>query len=116
MYGMMKRVHMKQILTKYKTWAVSMSALLIVLLSAQTAYALSPVRITELHYNPLGNQGSGNDKEFIELYNGSDSTVSLAGWSFYGVNYVFPGGASISPGRYLVLAKNPAYVPAAVYG
>lgn len=55
----------------------------------------SPLRISEIHYNPEG----GNAYEFIELLNTSDIPVDLSGCYFEGVTYAFvpntfiPGGA-----------------------
>lgn len=55
----------------------------------------SPLRISEIHYNPEG----GNAYEFIELLNTSDIAVDLSGCYFDGVTFAFvpntfiPGGA-----------------------
>ncbi len=68
------------------------------------AAANSPLRITEIMFDPSGD----GSKEFLEIYNGSNTTVSLAGWSTYGVDYVFSSGVSLSPGGYLVIARNQA--------
>lgn len=65
----------------------------------------SQVRITELMYDPLGS----GDKEFIEVYNGSDSVADMSGWSFSnGVNYTFASGAKLDPGKYGVITRNSA--------
>lgn len=62
------------------------------------------VVINEVHYNP---PGSGDETEFIEFWNMGVTTVSLAGWYMQdGVDYVFPAGARISPGGFLVLVKD----------
>ncbi len=51
--------------------------------------------------------------EYIELYNKGTSTVSLTGWRFTdGIDYVFPEGASIDSGKYLVLAADPGLLAA----
>ncbi|CAN5480490.1 hypothetical protein BH23VER1_BH23VER1_19110 [soil metagenome] len=65
------------------------------------------VSINEIHYNPPENT---MPLEFVELYNPDPSApVDLAGWSFSdGVAFVFPAGASIPPGGYLVVAEDPA--------
>lgn len=58
--------------------------------------------ISELHYNPLGPDESG---EFIELMNISADFVSLAGVSFTsGIEYNFPTYAVLAPGERLVLS------------
>lgn len=63
----------------------------------------SQVRITELMYDPVGS----GDKEFIELYNGSDSTADMSGWSFSsGVNLTFPASAKLEAGKYGVVVRN----------
>ena len=53
-------------------------------------------------YNPL----QGSALEFIELRNVGDETVAMSGFSFSGVDYSFPIGASLSPGGFLVLTSN----------
>jgi hypothetical protein len=71
--------------------------------STQTFANAPQIRITEIMYDPLGN----GDKEFIEIYNGSDVTVNLGGWSFSnGVKYSFPGGTTLAPGKYGVVVRN----------
>ena len=62
----------------------------------------SPLRITEINYNPAG----GDAYEFIELRNTGSQAIELGGSFFEGVNYVFAPGASINPGATLVLANN----------
>jgi hypothetical protein len=61
------------------------------------------LHITEIMYNPLG----GNDYEFIELHNTADATFNLGMMYFEGINYTFPTNATLSPGEYLVLVRNP---------
>lgn len=71
---------------------------------SQNVYAAAPqIRITEIMYDPLGN----GDKEFIEIYNGSDSQANLGNWTFSnGVNYKFPASATLEPGKYGVIVRN----------
>ncbi|MHC4170861.1 MAG: lamin tail domain-containing protein, partial [Planctomycetota bacterium] len=46
--------------------------------------------------------------EYVELYNGGRETVNLAGWAFTdGINYEFGQGVEMSPGSFLVIAKEP---------
>ena len=53
--------------------------------------------------------------EYVELYNSGTSTVPLAGWAFNdGIDYTFPAGATMGPGSYVVVAKDPNFL-AAVY-
>lgn len=66
--------------------------------------AASPIRITELMYDPSGT----GDREFIEIYNGSDVTANLGGMSMVGVLFTFPAGATLAPGSYGVVVRNQA--------
>jgi hypothetical protein len=82
-------------------------------------FAAAPqVRITEIMYDPIGN----GDKEFIEIFNGSDTIVNLSGWSFAnGVDYSFPSGTTLDSGKYGVIVRNinvfrAAYPSARVFG
>lgn len=63
------------------------------------------VRITELHYHPTSGQG-GDAAEFIEIQNTGATAVDLSGWSFSGVNFIFPRGTIIAVGTRLVIANN----------
>ncbi len=65
------------------------------------------VRITEIHYNPRGSLG-GSALEFIELLNTGLLPVSLGGWSFRGVEFVFPWDTVLPGGGRLVIASNEA--------
>jgi len=49
-----------------------------------------------------------SDEEWLELFNRSDQTVDVTGWSIeQAVDYAFPGGTTIPPGGYLVVARDP---------
>lgn len=61
----------------------------------------SPLRITEINYNPPG----GDAYEFIELQNVGPFELDLSGFSFEGISYVFPVGSVLAPGARLVLAS-----------
>ncbi|MEN6577163.1 MAG: lamin tail domain-containing protein, partial [Phycisphaerales bacterium] len=51
--------------------------------------------------------------EYVELYNRGESTISLEGWAFTdGIDYTFPRDATIAPGGYLVVAKDPNFLVA----
>ena len=64
-----------------------------------------PVVINEIFYDPPQNART----EFIELHNTSAAPVSIAGWSIAsGVDFTFPGGASIPAGGHAVVAMDPA--------
>ncbi|MBN1894757.1 CotH kinase family protein, partial [bacterium] len=64
--------------------------------------------INEIHYHPSDDwQGTDDNYEFIELYNPAGKDISLSGWSFHdGIDFIFPDGAVLRPGEYLILAKN----------
>jgi hypothetical protein len=63
----------------------------------------SPLRITEIMYNPVG----GDDYEFIELKNIGDTPADLSGMSFEGIAFSFPSGAVLPAGEFIVLARDP---------
>ncbi len=60
--------------------------------------------ISELMVDPPTGHRDG---EFIELYNNSNSTIDLSGWSFSeGVNFDFPVGTSLGAGQRAVIVAN----------
>lgn len=62
------------------------------------------VVINEIQYNPAA-PGS----EFIELYNSARITsYDLSGYRLNGLDFVFPAGSVITPGGFLVVAKDAA--------
>ena len=64
------------------------------------------VVIHEIMYHPLSDE---SDDEFLELRNTSDEPQPLDGWRLAtGVRFTFPDGATIAPGGYVVVAKNPS--------
>ncbi len=66
------------------------------------------VIINEVMFNPPGDHRSG---EYIELYNRGDTEVDLTGWRFVeGVNFAFPSGTIIKPGKFLVVAADLKYM------
>jgi len=85
---------------------------------------VGPVVITEIMYHPTDPcagdplEYEDDDFEFIELYNLSDSPVTLESWDnekgifvpwwIRGVGYQFPPGTTIPPHGFLVVARNPA--------
>ncbi len=51
---------------------------------------------------------AGTFSEFVEIYNPSTQSVSLAGWRLdKGVEFSFPNTASIAPNECIIVAKNP---------
>lgn len=63
------------------------------------------LRLSELHYNPAGENGS--DYEFLELTNISEQPFNLSGARFSaGITYTFPQATLLAAGSFLVLAAN----------
>lgn len=73
---------------------------------------LSPLAITEIHYNPLptaANGTDGADYEFLEFKNTGSNVLDLGGLRFdSGLTYQFPAGTTIAPGGFFVLVRNAA--------
>jgi hypothetical protein len=76
----------------------------------------SPLRITELNYNPAELTAAEiqagftdhNDFEYIEIRNTAGTAVNLNGVAFtVGITFTF-GGISLQPGEYIVAVQNPA--------
>ena len=54
-----------------------------------------------------------SDEEWIEFFNKSDQPVDLTGWAITdAVEYAFPPGTVLSPGEYLVVARDAAALSA----
>ena len=65
------------------------------------------IGISEIHYNPSSVHGDDDDYEFIELYNGGNSSLDVSGYSFTaGITFILPQETNIGPGEYLLIAKN----------
>jgi hypothetical protein len=63
-----------------------------------------PVVINEIMYHPPDGR---DDLEYVELFNRGATAIDLSGWAFVdGIEFVFPAGTSLSPGGYLVVARN----------
>ncbi|MCK4658613.1 MAG: lamin tail domain-containing protein [Phycisphaerae bacterium] len=91
-------------------------AFIVPLVLSVTALAQSIV-INELHYHPSNSvvapEEDAEDLQFLELYNADSATIDLGGWSMAaGVEFVFPGGTTLDPGEFLVLAENEAFLRA----
>jgi hypothetical protein len=70
---------------------------------------LNDLRVTELHYHPLPNDTlvSHTEYEFIEFKNVGSSELNLNAVTFInGITYTFPGGSTVQPGGFIVLASN----------
>lgn len=69
----------------------------------------APLIISELNYNPNDGAGFADTAfEFVEIYNPGPTSVDLENYSFSGITFVFPAGASIAVGEYIIVAVNPA--------
>jgi hypothetical protein len=79
---------------------------------------VGPLLINELHYHPaapslaakaIARTLSAEDLEYVEIYNPTSSTVSMAGWRIRGgVEFDFPSDATIAPkGTLVVTAFDP---------
>ncbi len=60
--------------------------------------------INEIFYHAPDNRPD----EFVELYNRGNAAVDLSGFRFEGIEFTMPAGATLAPGGYLVIAKDPA--------
>ena len=84
------------------------------------------LRITEIHYHPVADGDTDGDAfEFMELKNVGAASVDLSGVRCTdGIDFVFPTGTRLEPGRFLVLVSNaeafarryPGVPVAGVYG
>jgi hypothetical protein len=69
---------------------------------------LGSLKLTEIHYHPLdADTVDGRELEFIELKNTGSASLNLTDAVFTnGIDYTFPAGALLDPGRFIVLASN----------
>ena len=70
--------------------------------SFQAGRAGSPMRFTEIMYNPPG----GSEYEFVELHNSGTFNVPLGWHRFDGIDFTFAGDTVIGPGEFIVLAPD----------
>jgi hypothetical protein len=80
----------------------------------------SPVRITEVHYNPANHPSvaDSQDLEFFELLNTGSQTISLEGVQiaqFATPGYTFGSGIDLEAGERIIVARTPS-VFQSVYG
>jgi len=79
-------------------------AIAILILDFSAGYC--EVVINELMYHDLGNDAA---EEFVELYNCGEEAISLEGWRLVdAVEFVFPAGALIEGGGYVVICGDSA--------
>jgi hypothetical protein len=63
------------------------------------------LKITEVLYNPAG---SGEELEFLELWNSTGKEIDVTGWSIEGIGFIFPDGTLVGEDEIIVVAKDPA--------
>ena len=62
----------------------------------------SDVRITEIMYNPIGDE----EAEFLEIQNVGEVAADLSGAYFDGITYVFPDHTTLGPGEFALLVRD----------
>ncbi|HXC98006.1 MAG TPA: lamin tail domain-containing protein [Verrucomicrobiae bacterium] len=76
----------------------------------------NPSPVGRVVFNEIMYDPPAPNAQFIELRNNSTTaTFDLSGWQVPGLSYTFPGGSTIAPSSYLVLAAN-GVAFAAAYG
>ena len=88
-------------------------AVALVLLLGLQPVVKCQIVVSELMYHPSGgdNGDEAESLEYIEFYNAGSEPVDMSQWYFEdGIQYVFPNGARLQPGNYLVLASDAAAV------
>ena len=74
----------------------------------QTQYVPGNILFTEIFYDTPGDE---NVEEWVELYNNSDFTVNIGGWTIIdnngtGASIVIPAGETIEPGTFYTIARD----------
>lgn len=99
---------------------VSLGTGISVLSAAPAVAAATDVVINEIMYHA---ESDLDGDDYLELYNTGGTAVDLSGWTFSGITLTLPAGTTISPGGFLVVAKDAAqfqatygFAPAATYG
>ena len=78
-------------------------AVLAAILAAASTHAAPTVVINEIHYHPANDD---DRLQYIELHNPGQAEVDLSGWKLRGAKFDFPAQTKISPGAYLVVARD----------
>jgi hypothetical protein len=75
------------------------------------AQDFTPLQLTEIHYRPAADPAELRDRdefEFVELKNAGNAPLDLSGVRFTeGIQFDFPRGTVLQPGKFLVLVENP---------
>lgn len=86
-----------------RDWGASVVCLMVGLTWGAAA-AAGGVMINEIFYHAPGEL---EELQYVELYNPSDATVEVGGWSFAkGIDFRFPAGARIAPHGFAVVCRN----------
>lgn len=74
------------------------------------AGALTALKLTEIHFKPLGAApfDDPDEFEFLEFKNTAAQPLDLSGCRMDGVEFLFPSGTVVAPGGFVVLVFNPA--------
>jgi hypothetical protein len=78
---------------------------------------IGPLILNEFMYHPPDGAGGADNgaDEFIELHNVTTSPVEIRGWSISGAaEFVFPAGAAVLPGDYVLVVSFDPAIPAAL--
>lgn len=75
--------------------------------TAEEGTSAGAIVFSEIFYDT---PGTDSDEEWIELYNGTSTTVDLSGYTITdnngtGSSYTFPAGSNITPGSYFTVAS-----------
>jgi Lamin Tail Domain len=90
-----------------------MKKIFTLLLISLSFASFAQIRISSV-YPGGGNTGATYNRDYVELFNAGNTTVSIDGWSIQYVSaagtgvwasYVFPVGTSIAPGKYFLFAS-----------
>jgi fibronectin type 3 domain-containing protein len=127
----MKEIRVSSIVARSRRNIVKSLAIILfsLLLNGPVADAADTLLLSEIMYHPVelpafDSSGvpvldlSEDVHEFVELYNAGTNGINLAGWKLTGgISFDFPSGATVGPGQFIVVAKNPVQLAAvAEYG
>ena len=117
----MIELHTPRIPHRFKRAALTSLMMIIAIVHGAAKLSAEGI-INEIHYHPASDD---DREEFIELYNPSNTTLNLSGWSFTaGIKYTFQPGTNIQPNGFVIVAadsdvfaaKHPEVSPQIVFG
>ncbi len=75
--------------------------------AANALPAVGDVVISEImHHSPHAQEDGEDPGEYLEIFNRSAATLTLAQWEIEGLRYIFPEGTQLAPGAVLVVARS----------